>query len=98
LLHKIGLGQPKWNEAGDGLLRTFIEEPRTQAEIDAQWMAVRVERKKRLSASDWTQMADVQLEPADAAAAAAYRQALRDITDQEDPFYLTWPQRPVKMS
>lgn len=95
-LHKVGIGAPKWNAAGDGLVRTFIEEPRTQKEIDARWEAVRVHRKKLLMASDWTQMADVTLEPSAAAAVTAYRQALRDVTDQADPFNLTWPTPPRK--
>lgn len=38
--------------------------------------AVRKERNERLTASDWTQVADA---PVDKAAWAAYRQALRDL-------------------
>jgi hypothetical protein len=56
-----------------------------------QWAHVRSDRNARLSASDWTQLPDA---PVDAAAWAAYRQALRDITTQTDPFAIVWPEGP----
>ena len=56
-----------------------------------QWAAVRAERDAFLLACDWTQLPDA---PVDAAAWAAYRQELRDITDQSDPFNIVWPQEP----
>lgn len=56
-----------------------------------QWAAVRAERNAKLAACDWTQLSDA---PVDSAAWAAYRQALRDITTQSDPFNITWPQEP----
>ena len=95
-LHKVGLGKPTWNEAGDGLVRTFVEAPRSPEEIAAQWEAVRIERKKRMAASDWTQLPDVNLPGDQAAAVLAYRQALRDITEQPDPYNLTWPDKPIR--
>jgi hypothetical protein len=53
--------------------------------------AIRAERNAKLIASDWTQVLDA---PVDAAAWAEYRQALRDITDQPNPFELAWPIEP----
>jgi hypothetical protein len=56
-----------------------------EAELPAGWVReperhdmgdVRKERNERLTASDWTQVADA---PVDQAAWAAYRQALRDL-------------------
>jgi len=38
--------------------------------------------------SFWTQLSD---SPVDKAAWATYRQALRDITTQVDPFNIKWP-------
>lgn len=59
---------------------------------DAQAAAVRAERNAKLSASDWTQVADA---PVDQAAWAAYRQALRDITAQAGfPWTIDWPVAP----
>jgi len=64
-----------------------------QAEQDAQntlqAKSVRDDRTKRLSDSDWTQIAD---STADKAAWAIYRQALRDVTKQDGfPWTITWP-------
>jgi hypothetical protein len=53
---------------------------------------IRQIRDQRLSDSDWTQLNDVNL--ANQAAWAEYRQALRDITQQTDPFNIVWPTRP----
>lgn len=60
-------------------------------DYDAQWPVVRAGRNSRLAASDWTQLPDA---PVDAAAWAEYRQELRDITDQADPFNIVWPSEP----
>ena len=57
-----------------------------------QWADIRAERNARLSACDWTQLPDA---PVDKAAWAAYRQALRDITKQDNPFNITWPVEPA---
>lgn len=60
------------------------------ANPDKAWAAVRAERNKRLAASDWTQLGDVN-----DAAWLTYRQALRDITTQSNPFAITWPVAPA---
>lgn len=60
-----------------------------QAEAPAlQWAAIRAERNALLAQCDWTQLPDA---PVDAAAWVVYRQALRDITTQADPFNVIWP-------
>ena len=61
-------------------------------DYDAQWSVIRAERNAHLAASDWTQLPDA---PVDAAVWATYRQALRDVTQQPDPFNITWPQEPT---
>lgn len=70
--------------------------PASPAEIvertEAQWAAVRSDRNARLSDCDWTQLAD---SPADKPAWASYRQALRDVTAQADPFAINWPVPPA---
>jgi hypothetical protein len=59
---------------------------------DTQAAQVRTDRNTKLSASDWTQVADA---PIDKAAWATYRQALRDITAQSGfPWTITWPAQP----
>lgn len=64
-------------------------DPRTP---ETEWPLVRAERDKRLQASDWTQLPDVPL--ATKEAWAIYRQALRDVTLQPDPFNIVWPEQP----
>ena len=63
-----------------------------QVEHDVKWDAVRAERDRRLTACDWTQVADA---PVDPVAWAAYRQELRDIPqDFNDPDLVVWPEEP----
>lgn len=68
-------------------------DPRTP---ETEWPLVRAERDRRLAASDWTQLPDVPLDTKEAW--ASYRQALRDITLQPDPFNIVWPQPPISQS
>lgn len=56
----------------------------------------RIKRQQLLEASDWTQLPDVPV--ATKEAWAIYRQALRDITEQTDPFNINWPVRPDRKS
>jgi hypothetical protein len=65
-----------------------------QAEIDAQWGFIRMERNSKLSASDWTQLPDSPFTTTQKQAWATYRQDLRDVTTQVDPFNITWPVEP----
>jgi hypothetical protein len=57
------------------------------------WSMVRRERNEKLSASDWTDTfsARARLGEERFTAWQTYRQALRDITLQEDPYALVWP-------
>lgn len=56
---------------------------------------VRADRNQRLSACDWTQLADAPLTNTSTAAWAAYRQALRDLSTQAGfPWSITWPTPP----
>jgi hypothetical protein len=62
------------------------------AKVGEQWTVIRAQRNALLFASDWTQVADA---PVDAAAWAVYRQDLRDITTQPNPFNVVWPSTPA---
>lgn len=80
----------------DGLWhQTWTVEEATQEEvisrINTQWLFIRSERDNKLKLSDWTQVLDA---PVDQTAWAVYRQALRDITEQSDPFNIIWPTPP----
>ena len=53
---------------------------------------VRKERNKKLSESDWTQIADA---PINKVTWATYRQSLRDVTTQTGfPWDIVWPEQP----
>ena len=54
---------------------------------------LRFHRDVLLAQSDWTQLPDVPI--ATKEAWAVYRQALRDITLQADPFNIVWPVAPA---
>lgn len=57
-----------------------------------QAKSVREDRTKRLSESDWTQVADA---PVDKTVWATYRQELRDVPNQSGfPWEITWPTQP----
>jgi hypothetical protein len=66
----------------------------TAENTDAQWSAIRSDRNNRLADSDWTQLPDAALTNVQTAEWASYRQALRDITTQTDPFNINWPVAP----
>lgn len=64
-------------------------DPRTN---ETQWAVVRSQRDKLLQTSDWTQLLDINLP--NKSIWAVYRQNLRDITKQSDPFNIIWPTPP----
>ena len=88
-------GVPVFNSDDARWEQTWSVRDMTADEIAArtaqQWQQVREQRNDLLTACDWTQLPDA---PVDAVAWAAYRQALRDITDQADPFNIVWPISP----
>lgn len=61
---------------------------------DAQWQSVRDQRDSKLQACDWTQLPDVPLTEEQKAEWVTYRQQLRDVTNQPDPFNIVWPVAP----
>lgn len=60
----------------------------------AEASIARTKRNQLLTETDWTQVEDTS---ADKAIYAIYRQALRDISNQDGfPFDITWPELPIK--
>ena len=55
-----------------------------------QWSNIRLQRDKLLQATDWRASSDSTLSDA----WKNYRQALRDVPTQSDPFNITWPEQP----
>ena len=57
---------------------------------------IRARRDALLAACDWTQMPDSPLSEEEKAAYQTYRQALRDVPQQEgSPENVTWPEEPA---
>lgn len=59
-----------------------------------EWIQVRAKRDDLLSKSDYTQLADAPITEAERQEWVAYRQALRDVTLQADPFEIVYPTSP----
>ena len=57
---------------------------------NAKWIDIRMQRDFLLKETDWRASSDLTL----ADAWKTYRQALRDIPTQSDPFNITWPTEP----
>ncbi len=63
-------------------------------DADAAWAAVRARRNRRIAETDWTVLPDVQMSEELRTQWEAYRQALRDVTEQPDPLAIVWPRMP----
>lgn len=58
------------------------------------WTSVREQRNRLLEQSDWVVSRASETGTPVPAEWLAYRQALRDITKQSNPFFLVWPSEP----
>ena len=61
---------------------------------NTQWDEVRSERNRLLTECDWTQMNDTPISGSKLTEWQTYRQSLRDITSQSNPFEISWPTKP----
>ena len=61
---------------------------------EIKWSEVRSGRDSLLSESDWTQFNDSPISGSALTDWQTYRQSLRDITNQSDPYDITWPNIP----
>jgi hypothetical protein len=74
----------------------FWIDPRTiEDQRASRWAEVRSARDALLSASDWVPVRALEQGRQFSVAWQAYRQALRDVTTQTDPFNVIWPQAPT---
>lgn len=60
--------------------------------LEIKWSDIRELRNQLLSECDWTQLTDVS--ETIRTTYQSYRQNLRDITNQSDPFSIVWPEKP----
>jgi len=76
-------------KAYDCKVETCSEEEKNAA-IASQWRNIREDRDEKLKETDWRASSDLTLSDA----WKNYRQALRDVPSQSDPFAITWPTEP----
>lgn len=63
--------------------------------IEMQWDLVRSQRNLLLSQTDYTQLPDAQITAQCKINFQTYRQELRNITSQTDPYNIVWPTQPI---
>jgi hypothetical protein len=87
----MGLAGGSWQE-----ITAAQAEALQQPTAEELGVAARAKRDALLASSDWTQLPDSPLSSDARAAWATYRQALRDITEQEGfPQEIVWPEVPA---
>jgi hypothetical protein len=64
------------------------------ASIEIKWSEIREHRNTLLSECDWTQFQDSPITGSKLTEWQTYRQELRDLTTNENPFTLVWPSQP----
>jgi hypothetical protein len=79
----------KWYQSWN---QTAASDSEINYRLENQWFIVRETRNELLAECDWTQLNDVASETKNLW--AEYRQSLRDITQQENPFNINWPVKP----
>lgn len=83
---------------GDEVIQYEEIREKTQEELNSEiqsgWEMVRNDRNQLLYECDWTQLSDSPLTSEQKTEWSLYRQALRDVTTQEDPFNIDWPTKP----
>lgn len=84
----------------DGWVYTVRVETKTEEELSIEreilGNKIRIQRNNLLSQSDWTQLNDTPLSDSKKQEWSLYRQALRDITLQEEfPHNIVWPISPT---
>jgi hypothetical protein len=84
--------------SGSVYIQTWNITNATEEEINTKkeekWIEIRDIRNSLLVQSDWTQFQDSPITGSKLTEWQTYRQSLRDITNQSNPFSLTWPTKP----
>ena len=73
-------------------IQTDASESEINYRLENQWFTIREIRNQLLSECDWTQLSDIPTEIKNLW--SSYRQDLRDITNQTNPFNIIWPVKP----
>ena len=73
-------------------IQTDASESEINYRLENQWFTIREIRNQLLTECDWTQLSDIPTEIKNIW--SSYRQDLRDITNQTNPFNIIWPVKP----
>ena len=73
-------------------IQTNASEEEISYRIQTKWEEIRIQRNELLTECDWTQLLDIPTETKELW--QTYRQSLRDITSQSNPYNITWPVKP----
>ena len=73
-------------------VQTNASDSENELRLAIKWSEIRELRNQLLSECDWTQLGDVS--ESIRTSYQSYRQDLRDITNQSDPFSIVWPEKP----
>jgi len=72
--------------------QTDASESEINARIESKWEEIREIRNELLKETDWTQLGDISQTIKDLY--STYRQELRDVTTQSNPYNIVWPVKP----
>jgi hypothetical protein len=86
----------EWHVAGGAVVAGRLDLRTLEQIVADQWMLVRAERDQRLAATDWVTLRAIEQGTPVPEEWRAYRQALRDVPLQADPFAITWPVEPAE--
>jgi len=87
-LYKINDPEYTIDDINHKVIQSYSTTPVSE---ETAWDIIRQQRNNKLYQSDWTQLEDAPLSADQKAEYRVYRQALRDITTQSDPFNIVWP-------
>ena len=73
-------------------IQTDATESEIEQRLEDKWFEIREIRNQLLVECDWTQLSDISTEIKNLW--SNYRKDLRDITNQTNPFNITWPVKP----
>jgi hypothetical protein len=71
---------------------TNATESEISLRIAGKWEEIRQTRNELLLECDWTQLSDIPQSTKDSW--SSYRQELRDVTSQSNPYNIIWPNKP----
>jgi len=84
----------EWNSETNSWYLDEISAEELAERITMAWQGVRSERDDMLSCTDYMVVKATETGTPIPSAWSEYRQGLRDITTQSDPFDITWPTEP----